>query len=172
MKAMDTETAALQTLARLVAGCHEVDCSSDMDRRDVAQFAETLSAACAFLQVAGFDYCRHCGCSQEDSCDGGCFWIERKPGGLCSECARALGRDVTLSGNVYHLATPLQRAEAAVSLAHALGLDDDAALDMATSALLSQFTLTCRHDGAVVVRDRSGTSFTLRRRKGQGDAVG
>ena len=28
-------------------------------------------------------YCARCGCSENDACDGGCFWVGD---GLCSEC--------------------------------------------------------------------------------------
>jgi len=30
------------------------------------------------------DTCRECGCSDDDACEGGCFWVEAD---LCSRCA-------------------------------------------------------------------------------------
>ena len=30
------------------------------------------------------DVCRHCGCTEFDACDGGCFWVAP---GLCSACS-------------------------------------------------------------------------------------
>lgn len=33
-----------------------------------------------------FRYCRKCGCSHEDPCEDGCYWVEED---LCSACAEA-----------------------------------------------------------------------------------
>jgi hypothetical protein len=36
--------------------------------------------------------CRHCGCTDDHACPGGCYWVEDD---LCSECAHALAETAT-----------------------------------------------------------------------------
>lgn len=33
--------------------------------------------------------CRVCGCTDEDACEGGCYWVEKD---LCSACVETAGR--------------------------------------------------------------------------------
>lgn len=55
----------------------------------VPTLPEPLKArAQIILEEADFNYCRVCGCSDLDSCAPPCGWIEEKPLGLCSSCAK------------------------------------------------------------------------------------
>lgn len=41
------------------------------------------------------DACRRCGCTDEEACAGGCFWVEP---GLCSACAVTLVEQCAVVG--------------------------------------------------------------------------
>lgn len=52
------------------------------------------SHECESKYIAETPYCRVCGCSEDDACDGGCYWVEDPEGlgDICSQCANKLPR--------------------------------------------------------------------------------
>jgi hypothetical protein len=65
-----------QLLARLVAA---------IDNPGNLQLASRVEMAKLYLSASGFRYCRRCGCSDLDACEGSCAWAGPD---LCSACER------------------------------------------------------------------------------------
>lgn len=61
-----------------------------------------------------FPECRECGCSDDDGCMGGCYWVEPD---LCSRCARPdelAGAVLSSGGPAYRSRLLPRRADQAV----------------------------------------------------------
>lgn len=69
-----------QALARVTA----ISRTMLTDGVSEAQQEAALAAAEQVLAEFEFRYCRVCGCSEHDACEGGCSWAGAD---LCSECA-------------------------------------------------------------------------------------
>jgi len=54
---------------------------------EMVQLLEHIDTLGAALDLEAGDYCRVCGCTQNNACEGGCAWAEE---GLCTACAELL----------------------------------------------------------------------------------
>ncbi|HYG60715.1 MAG TPA: DUF1292 domain-containing protein [Symbiobacteriaceae bacterium] len=79
------------------------------------EFERVMIAAEA--AVAGLDYCRVCGCTDANGCEGGCIWAAP---GLCSRCAMAAHKALQEAGR--SLASSLALRYGVLSYAEAVVL--------------------------------------------------
>jgi hypothetical protein len=72
---------------RMVAETAEAPTAETVDDPGIDGFDydAAITAAGAILDLVRFRFCRRCGCSDLDPCQGGCSWVAPD---LCSACAK------------------------------------------------------------------------------------
>lgn len=63
------------------------DAPFELSCREMVQLLEHIDTLGAGLDLEAGDYCRVCGCTQNNACEQGCAWSEE---GLCTACAEVL----------------------------------------------------------------------------------
>lgn len=77
----------LDELARMAADGVNEDALFELPCIEMVALLQHIATLGDALDLEAGDYCRVCGCTQNNACEGGCAWADE---GLCTSCAEVL----------------------------------------------------------------------------------